>query len=255
MVSTAKLLETDEFASPEYAPEVQALPYMQVLNDKDPNRSGFFLSAENAEAVNFQATQEWQPYEATFNSGDSTAGFRSLTARFLILRRSPLLMFSRGDLTFLGPYQRSQYNAEVVLKTRYLVYLVSKQKELLHDSPLQFTSKGAVCGSFGEHYGKFCREMNKAYSQQRGDRFFALSIFAVKLQPELKGSEKKSWVCAITEHAVPKVDKWKQLFVGYDQATKEKVLADFDTYPDFGKPEQEEKRGELALDPFGEEIF
>lgn len=97
--------------------------------------------------------------------------------------------------------------------------------------------------------------MNKAFGQVRGDKFFALSIFAVKVQPELKGSDKKSWVCSITEHVVPTVESWKQLFVGYQLAIKEKVLADFDAYADFGKPEQEEKRGELALDPFGEEIF
>jgi hypothetical protein len=111
MVSTTKITEIDEFASPEHASDVQALPYMQVLNDQGPNRSGFFTAAENAEVVNFQPPEEWQPYEARFNSGDSTLGFRSLTARFLILR-SPLLMFFRSDETFIGTFKRSQYNAD-----------------------------------------------------------------------------------------------------------------------------------------------
>lgn len=53
MVSTTNTEQIDEFASPEYASDVQSLPYMQVLNDSDPNRSGFFISAENAELVNF----------------------------------------------------------------------------------------------------------------------------------------------------------------------------------------------------------
>jgi hypothetical protein len=161
-------------------------------------------------------------------------------------------MFSRSDGTYLGPYKCSQYNAEVVLKIRYLVYLVNKQKELLHGSPLQFTAKGSVCGSFGEHYSKFRDQMNKAYGQPRGDRFFALSIFAIKVQPELKGTDKKSWVCSITEHGVPTLEKWKPFFVGYDQDTKEKVLADFDAYTDFGKLEQEERPTELSLDHFEE---
>ncbi len=95
MVSMTNITKIDEFASPEYASDLQALPYMQVLNDQDSNRSGFFITAENAEAVNFQPPDEWQPYEARFNSGESTAGFRSLTARFLVLRRSPQL--KRGD--------------------------------------------------------------------------------------------------------------------------------------------------------------
>lgn len=129
----------------------------------------------------------------------------------------------------------------MVLKTRYLVFLVDGQNQLLHDIPLQFTAKGSVCGSFGEHYKLFRREMNQAFGQQRGDRFFALAVFAVNLQPELKGSDKKSWVCSVIEHGVPTAANWRSYFVGYDAVTKEKVLADFDAYADFGKLAQEEK--------------
>ncbi|WP_262562819.1 DUF5895 domain-containing protein [Acaryochloris sp. CCMEE 5410] len=65
-------------------------------------------------------------------------------------------MFSRKDRAFLGAFDRDSYNPEeVILKTRYLVYLVSRQKQLLHQSPLQFTAKGSLCGSFGEHYNQF----------------------------------------------------------------------------------------------------
>lgn len=161
-------------------------------------------------------------------------------------------MFSRSDSSFLGPFNRSQYHSDVVLKTRYLVYLVNKQRQLLHDSPLQFTAKGSVCGSYGQHYNQFRREMNKAFGQQRGDRFFALAVFAVNLQPELKGTEQKSWVCSITKHGVPTPDNWKSFFVGYDAALKEKVLADFDAYADFGKLEQEEKSSDF-LEPLAED--
>ena len=143
----------DEFAGDEFAPSYQALPYLQVLNHQDAEQSGFFISSENATAVNFNATDEWQPHEAHFLSGGSTVGFRSLTARLVVLRRSPLLMFSREDRSFLGTFDRNRYDpSTVMLKTRHLTYLVSQQKQLLHDAPLQFTAKGSLCGSFGEHY-------------------------------------------------------------------------------------------------------
>lgn len=71
MTSATKTEQIDEFASSEYASDVQSLPYMQMLNDSDSERSGFFISADNAEAVNFTAPQEWQPYQTRFNSGES----------------------------------------------------------------------------------------------------------------------------------------------------------------------------------------
>ena len=230
----------DEFAGDEYAPAYQPLPYLQVLNHKDPEQSGFFISSENATAVNFQPTQEWQPHEAHFLSGGSAVGYRSLTARLVVMRRSPLLMFAREDRTFLGTFDRNHYNPdEVMLKTRYLVYLVSQQKQLLHDAPLQFTAKGSLCGSFGEHYNQFHIQMNRAYGKPRGDRFFALTIFAVKLQPTLKGREQKSWVCSILEHGIPTVENWKAFFLGYDNTIKHKLLADFEAHTDFGQVERE----------------
>jgi hypothetical protein len=73
----------------------------------------------------------------------------------------------------------------------------------MHESPLMLTTKGSFCGSFGETVRNFHSEMSKAYGaatgakKPRGDRFMALSVLAVRVQPELKGKEKKSWVCSV----------------------------------------------------------
>ncbi len=54
-------------------------------------------------------------------------GYRSLIARFLILRKSKLLIFDRESGEFLREYRKDLYDrATMVLKVRYLVYLVNQ---------------------------------------------------------------------------------------------------------------------------------
>ncbi|MEO0537945.1 MAG: DUF5895 domain-containing protein [Cyanobacteria bacterium P01_A01_bin.123] len=55
-----------------------------------------------------------------------------------------------------------------MLKQRYLVYLVTKDKQLMHESPLRLITKGSFCGSFGTMVRNFHSEMSKAYSAEIG---------------------------------------------------------------------------------------
>ncbi len=130
-----------------------------MLNQQDPSQAGFFLTLENAEEINFaDPTGEWAHHTATFSSGSTAEGYRSLTARFLILRKSPLLMFEKESGNFIGVYSQQDYDGDtMILKMRYLTYLANKQKQLLHQSPLLFTTKTTFCGSFGEANGTFRR--------------------------------------------------------------------------------------------------
>jgi hypothetical protein len=237
--------ERDEFDCKEFEGGRETPPYLQMLNHSDPNQAGFFITAENMEAVQFAPTTEWTPYTATFQSGETAAGYRSLIARFLILHRSRLLMFERESM-FIGEYRKSQYDrTTMVLKTRYLVFIVGKDKQLLHQSPLLLTTKGSFCGSFGEVVRAFHSAMSKAYGaatgarKPRGDRFMALSILAVRVQPELKGTAKKSWVCSVSDYGIPTAENWKSYFVGYNPERKEKVLTAFEEWSEFGNLERE----------------
>jgi hypothetical protein len=238
--------ERDVFDAPEFENEQKSLPYLQILNAQSPEQSGFFITAQNMEAVNFTPTEEWTPYTTTFQNGTIAEGYRSLLARFLILHKSKLMMFDRDNGEFIGVYRKSQYDrSTMILKTRYLVYLISKDKRLLHDSPLLLTAKGAFCGSFGETVEQFRNDMSKAYGaatgakKPRGDRFMALSILAVRVQPELKGQTKKSWVCSVADYGVPTVENWKSFFIGYRPELKERILTQFDEWADFGNPARE----------------
>jgi hypothetical protein len=244
--TTDPLPQRDEFDSAAFEAQRESLPYLQLLNAQDPDQSGFFITVENMEAVNFNSTEEWTPHTATFQNGATVEGHRSLLARFLILHKSKLMMFDRDSGEFIGVYRKSQYDrSTMILKTRYLVHLISKDKRLLHDSPLLLTTKGSFSGSFGETVEQFRNDMSKAYGaatgakKPRGDRFMALSILAVRLQPELKGQTKKSWVCSVADYGVPTVENWKSFFIGYRPELKERILTQFDEWADFGNPERE----------------
>ena len=238
--------DRDEFDSAAFEEQRESLPYLQMLNHQDPTQSGFFITLENAEAVHFTPTEEWTEHLAVFQNGQTAEGYRSLTARFLILRKSKLLMFACESSEFIGDYQKSRYDrATMVLKTRYLTFLVDKEKRLLHQSPLLFTTKGSFCGSFGETLKQFHSEMSKAYGaathakKPRGDRFMALSVLAVRVTPVLKDDRKKSWVCSVESHGVPTIENWQQFFVGYQPDLKDRILATFEAWADFGNPRRE----------------
>lgn len=233
---------TDEFNAPQFESEHDTLPYLQMLNFQNPDQAGFFITQENAEAIGFaDPAGEWLSHTTTFSSGTTAEGYRSLVARFLILRKSPLLMFERDEEKFIGVFNQQNYNRDtMLLKARYLVYLVNKKKQPLHEAPLLFTTKATFCGSFGESYKQFRRDMSQAYTQAtgaqktRGERFLALSIFAVQVQPELKGKKAKSWVCSITTYGKPTTQNWKNFFVGYNVELKDKLLAEFEQWEGFG---------------------
>jgi hypothetical protein len=236
----------DEFDSAAYANHRQALPYLQLLNQQDLDQAGFFITSDNAAAVTFMPTSDWLPHTATFQNGTTAQGYRSLLARFLILHQSPLLMFGRESGEFIGPYRKAGYErSSMILKRRYLVFLISQDKRLLHSSPLLLTAKGAFCGSFGQTVEQFRTAMSSAYGaatgvqQPRGERFMALAILAVRVQPQLKGQAKQSWVCAVSEYGVPTVENWQSFFIGYRAELKQQVLAQYDEWVGFGSLERE----------------
>jgi hypothetical protein len=174
----------------------QHTPFGYKINGDNfgENISYSLNSSENAEAVQFQPNDEWKKHTTTSQNGDTADGYRCLSARLLVLRRSALLMFDRDSGDYLGPYQKDGYDRNtIVLKTRYLVYLVDAANQLLHDQPLLFTTKGAMCGDFGEVYQKFRREMSRSFGQARGthkprgDKFMALSVMEMTVKPVLKG--------------------------------------------------------------------
>lgn len=65
-------------------------------------------------------------------------------------------------------------------------------------------------------------------------------MFVIKTASELRGAPPDTtWVCVVESHLVPTTDSWRDMFVGYDDATREKLLADYEAFADFDRKTQQ----------------
>ncbi|WP_299488755.1 DUF5895 domain-containing protein [Acaryochloris sp. IP29b_bin.137] len=217
-----------------YQSERQSLPYLQVLNDSDPERSGLFISNENVEASGFVPDTTWSKHLAQFKAAE-VEGYRTLIPRLAIVRQSGLLMYDRATRDFMGQYQRTVYNRAIhLLKTRYLIFVLGADNKPLHSHPLLLTAKGSVCGSFGQSLRDFRNEVSILTKKRMGYRFHALWAFCPTLESALKGSgNDTSWVTSIKSFDVPTVENFAQLFLGLDEDTRLLIESAFDEYEDF----------------------
>ena len=242
----------DPFDSADFAPERVILPWLQVLHNEDPEKAGFFIAAENAAQAEITIPGTWKMHQVRFKSGTTdratgrfipayAEGFLFDSARMLIVRQGELSMSSKRSAnsseTYIGRYDNKIYQAEkgnLVLKTRYLIYLLGDNNELLHQSPLQFTGKGVFGATFSQHLRDFQSELQKAYGKQRGLKFLIYGVFAVKTTSELRGeAPNTAYVTVTSDHLVPTKDNWTNLFVGYDAPLREKILADYEAFGNF----------------------
>lgn len=229
-----------------YQSDQRSLPYLQFLNDQDPGCSGLFVTAENVEASGFTPDANWTPHQAKFKSA-TVEGYRTLTPRLAIVRQTALLMYDRATKDFLGQYQKKDYNRTIhVLKTRYLVFVLGEDNRPLHASPMMLTTKGSVCGSFGQNLKAFRDAVNGLTKKRMGYRFHALWAFCPVLRPELKGSgNDTSWVTSIESVQMPTPENYAGLFLGSDEDTKLLIETAFDEYEDFGQLSQSESAEEV----------
>lgn len=263
---TTQEMVRDEFSSEEFEGTSTALPYLQMSNNQDPNKCGMFLSKANAEECGFVPDKSWVPFTLTFKSGETSEGFLSKAPRLVIVRRGDLLMYDRESGDLIDKFDKSSYNSAAhVIKTKFLVFVVGANNKPLHDSPLQFTAKGAFSGEFGTHYSKFRTALSNAYgkavgtSKPRGDKFIALGVMTFSIIPVLKGDKKKSWACGL-EHVdiahersvnLPTAENWKDYFVGYDKPTKLLIYSAFDGSESFGTLASLRREEEPSDDGYG----
>lgn len=260
MTTTTTL--TDPFDTPDFAPERVSLPWLQVLHNEDPEKAGLFITLDNAEAADIQMPSSWRKFKARFKSGEvdratgkfspSTAeGYLFTDARLIVLRSGALSMFSKrsanGSESYLGRYDYQVYQEQrnnLILKTKHLIYLLSEDNQLLHESPLQFTTRGVFGATFAEHLKAFYSELQKAYGKQRGEKFLINGVFTFHTTSEMRGTPPDTaWVTVVDSHLIPTKDNWRQdCFVGYDDSLREKLLTDYEAFADFdvkGQPEEE----------------
>lgn len=238
----------DFIENDQYKTENEVIPWVQVLNkSEDLERAGLFITQENADKSNLTPDENWEPFKKRFGEGDPVEGFRTITPNFSVIHTSPLFMRNREGNKDLIPFDKKVYNSMLqTCVSRYLLVFLSKDNEPLNYTPIQFTAKGSVCGSFSAELRKIREEINKLVGSQMGPRFFALWRNALQLDVVLKGDKQlSSWVTSVAGH---EFITGKTHFFGRNAETKQLIETLFDQYIDFGKltkkdvePEVEEK--------------
>lgn len=205
-------------------------PWVQLMTPKEKKLPfGLFLKNDCAEVVNFQPSEDWQPFTATFESGDAEVedqGYLTQILRLCVVRQTTLEGYGKnqwGKFEWLGPiYDQGQLTEigwrvrnggqDFYQATRYLVFFLDKQNRLLQDSPLQLKAKGAFGASFGVELREFQSELSKAFFQaakQAGKRFTgelnpeALSLGSFQAKLGLRRSEQGAYVCYLSDRMSP----------------------------------------------------
>jgi hypothetical protein len=233
MTTTLTQPVTNEFDFDRYAENMvqsAALPWVQLITPKDKKLPfGLFLKKDCAETVNFRPTQEWSPFTATFEAGDSEIeeeGYLTQTLHLCVIRQTVLEGYGRnqwGKYEWLGPMYAQGQLTEIGLQvknggqdyyqaTRYLLFFLNAQNQLLQDAPLQLKAKGAFGASFGVELREFQNELSKAFlkaAKAAGKRFTgelneeALSLGVMRAKIGLRRSEQGAYVCYLSDRAVP----------------------------------------------------
>jgi len=257
MKASAKFdFEDDKFN----APPSQVIPWCQMINPRygtdGMQPHGLAIKLDNAHAVGFQADENWQQVEHEFTSGVESV-FISNTPHLVIVRKGPLSVKDRESGLKLGTLKEN-YDAFLADKlkfktfTRYLIFLIGKNKNFLHESPLQLTLNGAAGASFSKSYceyqqgkivGGFAAELEKAYAAYRkqpvtskGSLFHAHGIFCPIIESEERGIEPNTVMVASTvDYKRPTVATLTQYLIASDSPESAIISKNFEEYKDFGK--------------------
>lgn len=242
------------------APASQVVPWCQMINPRYGTNGlqphGLAIKLDNANAVGFQPDDNWHQVEHEFSSGVETV-YLTTTPRLVIVRRGPLSVKDRETGIKLGTL-KDNYDAFLADKvkfktfTRYLIFLVGEDKNLLHELPLQLTVNGAAGASFSKGYceyqqgrvtGGFLAELEKAYAGYRkqpltpkGALFHAHGIFSPIINCEERGIEPNiALVASTVDFKHPTVATLIQYLIASDSQESEIITKTFEEYKDFGK--------------------
>lgn len=208
-------------------------------------------------AVGFRPDDSWQQVVYEFGSGEATTLHITTTPRLVVVRRGPLSVKDRETGMKLGTL-RENYDAFSADKlkfktfTRYLIFLVGQNRNLLHQLPLQLTLNGAAGASFSLSYceskqgkvtGGFIAELEKAYAQYRqqpvtakGSLFHAHGIFCPAIAAQEKGSgANKAWVATSVDYRHPSSETLTEYLIPSSSEESATICRVFEEYKDFGK--------------------
>jgi hypothetical protein len=231
-------IERDEFCSSEYIDPFAKLPRLQALRGSTPDTCGYFITVDQMAAAGWLNFDVTELIDYTFEmSGAVEKGLLIPNPRMVVCPKSPVLGFDHEQseesqsTVILGRYT-SEMSADPNIRNLqfYNVFLLDANNKPLHQIPLSYKAKGANQATFAEHWQQFCQEINACHAIANGipakpknALFYSLAVFCFTTARELAGILKKGAACKVVSHEVPKLENWKQYFLGFDRATREYV--------------------------------
>jgi len=243
----------------------QILPWCQMINPqygKDGIQPfGLAIKLNNAQAIGFKPDDDWQQVEYEFSSGLETV-FMTNAPKLVIAKKGELCVRDRETGIKLGTFKENYdlfKSDKQRLKTfaTHLIFLVGKDKNFLHDSPLRLTLSGAAGASFSKHYCEyqqgriasgFIAEIEKAYAEfsnqpvsSKGPLFHAHGIFCPIIECEERGTQPNTALIASTVgYKHPTAANVTEYLIASDSPESAVICRTFEEYKDLGKDLSEE---------------
>ena len=258
-LATRSLASFQMFQSKEFVSGYQNLVTIQPLN-KSKTRGWFIRKSDldtcgwTAEESEFNKGSVIWNYKQTFGMAPNTSveeGLNFTEPKIQILLRSPLMVeqttgmrstigtFEDEDVKALWDEDREKadlanskgemYKRQYSVRTKYLIYILTKDNVRAHKTPIVLTVKGLNGTDLSEKVKLYEKEMSKCLSKaldaevpmQFNEKFHATTIFCPTLVNDMRGANNVE-ICAVEGFDIP------------DYSTKEDAIASLDrlTIPD-----------------------
>jgi hypothetical protein len=228
------------FESKEFVSGYQNLVTIQPLN-KSKTRGWFIRNSDldnckwtAAEADFTRGSVIWN-YKQTFGMAPNTSveeGLNFTEPRLQILLRSPLMVeettgmrqtigtFDNPDVkelweadkiaSDLANSKNEMYKRKYSVRTKYLVYILTKDNQRAHEIPMVLTLKGLNGTDASDKIKLYEKEMSKCLSKALdseiplafNEKFFATTVFMPVLANEMRGANNVE-ICAIESFEIP----------------------------------------------------
>lgn len=176
---------SDDSTKIEYAPYVQ---FVGVKDSKKETDYGLFISDENAQSVGFKVPEGckiWKKRKHPISGGKFLEGWISQNPRMVILKSSPLSIFSKETGRFVSEFDKEIYTEKTkalyFLKTKYAIILLDENKNPLHEGSLIYNPKNVSGTTFSYAYKDFKADYQKVIGQTRQDPFWINVVFSPKV--------------------------------------------------------------------------
>jgi hypothetical protein len=189
----------------------------------------------NATESDFASGSVVWNYKQTFGMAPNTSveeGLNFVEPRIQILLRSPLMVEeTTGMRQVIGSFDKPEvkelfeadklasdlanskgemYKRKYSVRTKYLVYLLTKDNKRAHKIPMVLTLKGLNGTDVSEKVRMYEKEMSKCLSKALdseiplafNEKFYATTIFAPVLANEMRGANNVE-ICAIESFDIP----------------------------------------------------